>query len=202
MSEQFRTCEEILAQMPEAILAIRRTAFRSLASGVALSIDEAAAIAGIDIGAARKATNLVASVGMAEIQDSKIIGMDGLTSRETQHRLMLGEIARWTWCAYDIVGIAAALDADALGKTSCGACGKEIEIVVRQGRPEASEAVGWLPGADCSNVMAEFCPSALLFCSREHLNEWRSTLEGSSGEALGLDALAERGRIGWHDLVA
>ena len=107
----------------------------------------------------------------------------------------------WTWCAYDIVGIAAALGAEAVGRTQCGACGRPIEVVIREGQPEGQRAVGWLPDESCSNVMAEFCPSALLFCSRAHLDEWRTGQATASGAALDIETLAERGRAFWRQLV-
>lgn len=38
---------------------------------------------------------------------------------------------------------------------------RRIEVVVRAGEPDTNPAVGWLPDASCSSMMAEFCPSAL-----------------------------------------
>lgn len=192
--------DEVLGTMPERTLAVRRASFRHLLSGRAVPLEEVAAAAGLSPASAREAADLVASVGMAETDDGTIVGMDGLTTRRTRHRLVLDGVALWTWCAYDIVGIAAALGADAVGSTECGACRRPLEIVVREGEPEKSTVVGWLPDESCSNVMAEFCPSALLFCSRAHLEEWRRG-GSSSGEALDLSALAERGRTFWAELV-
>lgn len=53
--------------MPEATLAIRRSAFRLLQRGRPLQIDEGADGAGLPVDAAREAVELVASVGMAEL---------------------------------------------------------------------------------------------------------------------------------------
>jgi hypothetical protein len=64
-----------------------------------------------------------------------------------------------------------------------------------------SSAVGWLPGESCTNVMAEFCPSALFFCSTEHLNDWLTAQATTEGEAMDLSALAERGKEEWSQLV-
>ena len=106
------------------------------------------------------------------------------------------------WCAYDIVGIAAALVADAVGSTQCGGCGRGIDVVIRKGRLDGGTGVvGWLPDASCSNVMVEFCPSALLFCSRSHLDQWRAREGSGSGAALDVESLAERGRSDWRQLV-
>jgi hypothetical protein len=201
VNERLSCWDEVLGTMPDATLAVRRAAFRQLLSGRAMAIEEVAAEAGLAGDTAREAADLVASVGMAEIDEGTIIGMDGLTTRRTRHRLVLGGVGLWTWCAYDIVGIAAALGADAVGSTRCGACGREIEVVIRKGRPEGSTAVGWLPDESCSNVIAEFCPSALLFCSRSHLNEWGARESIGSGAALDVESLAERGRSDWRQLV-
>lgn len=165
--------DDVLGSMPEETLAVRRAAFHQLMSGRPARIDSVAEEAGLSPEAARRAADLVVSVGMAEVDDRTIVGMDGLTTRRTRHGLVLGGVGLWTWCAYDIVGIAAALGVDAVGNTTCGACGRPIEVVVREGQPEATTAVGWLPDEPCSNVMADFCPSALLFFSQPHLDEWR-----------------------------
>jgi alkylmercury lyase len=202
LSEGLTTSDKILMRLPGATLAIRRAAFRSLAaSGQPVTIEEAAAIAGLDAEVALEAAELIASVGMAEIDGGTIVGMDGLSTRPTKHRMSLDGVAIWTWCAYDIVGIAAALRADAVGETSCGSCGKVIEIIVRGGEPAPDPVIGWMPQVDCSNVRAEFCPSALLFCSLEHLDAWRSETHAGPGEPMTVAGLAEQGRIGWRELA-
>jgi len=201
MSKSLGCGDEVLGSMPEATLALRRAAFRQLLSGRPALIETVADEAGLSTDAAREAVDLVVSVGMAEVDDGTIVGMDGLTTRRTRHGLVLDGVDLWTWCAYDIVGIVAAVGAGAVGKTQCGACGQPIEVLIREGQPEASSAVGWLPDESCSNVMAEFCPSALLFCSRAHLEEWRAGRDTTSGAALDIEALADRGRSFWHQLV-
>ena len=188
--------------MPEETLRLRRAAFHALLSGQPVSLHRAAAAANLSPEKADEAAQLVASVGMAEINGGTIFGIDGLTTRETRHQVVLNGVALWTWCAYDIVGITAALGANANGTTGCGLCGRRIEVVLRAGEPEPSPAVGWLPDESCSNVMAEFCPSALLFCSRTHLAEWRQMQTGvTSGQALDVASLAARGRADWRPLV-
>ena len=196
-----RSCwDDVLGTMPETTLAVRRAAFRRLLSGHPVDLETVADEAGLSTDAALEAVDLIVSVGMAELEAGMIVGMDGLTTRRTRHGLNLDGVELWTWCAYDIVGIAAALGAEAVGRTQCGACGRSIEVVIREGEPE-STAVGWLPDESCSNVMAEFCPSALLFCSRAHLDEWRTGRATAPGAALDIENLAERGRTFWRQLV-
>ena len=131
-SEHVASCwEAVLGTMPEATLAVRREAFRQLLLGRAPTIDEVAKATGLSMDTAGRAIRLVVSVGMAETIDSAIVGMDGLTTRRTRHRLILADVEMWTWCAYDIVGIAAALGADAVGDTQCGMCERPAEVVIR-----------------------------------------------------------------------
>jgi alkylmercury lyase len=188
--------------MLQAALPVRRAAFRLLLRGQPASIDDLAAVTGLSDPSLRLAVDDVASVGMAERMDDTVIGMDGLSTRPTRHSVTLDGVKLWTWCAYDIVGIAAALGIDAQGRTRCGHCDRSLEVEVRAGEPKDTNIVGWLPSEACSNVMAEFCPSALFFCSLEHLRDWLATSDRREGEASGLIALAERGREEWAELVS
>lgn len=201
MNERARS-NDVLQTMPDETLRIRRAAFRELlGSGRPVPIQQAARDARLEPDRGRHAARLVASVGMAEVIDDHIVGIDGLTTRETTHRLLVNDVALWTWCAYDIVGIAAALRVDATGTTACGYCGETIYVVTREGQPDESSAVGWMPNVSCSNVMTEFCPSALLFCSRSHLDEWRKPRPDDVGQALDMESLVELGRSNWGPLV-
>ena len=185
-----------------ATLPVRRAAFRRLLSGTTISFEELAVTTGSTEEYARETAVKVASVGKAEIDGTQIVGMEGLTTRRTQHCLSIDGVDLCTWCAYDIVGIAASLATDAAGLTHCGMCDREIEVEIRHGDPGEGPVVGWFPTEACSNVRAEFCPSALFFCSIEHLDEWRVRTGAGPGEALDLRVLAQRGREEWAQLVA
>jgi alkylmercury lyase len=74
-------------------------------------------------------------------------------------------------------------------------------VEIRNGDPGESPVVGWLPEEACSNVMAEFCPSALFFCSLPPLEAWRRERAATSGEALDMRSLAQRGREEWAQVV-
>jgi hypothetical protein len=91
--------DEVLETKPEATLAIRRSAFHLLQLGRPVRIEEAADAAGLTVDTALEAAELVASVGMAELDEGTIVGMDGLTTRRTQHQVVLNSIELWTWCA-------------------------------------------------------------------------------------------------------
>jgi len=145
MNEGPSCWDEVLGSMPDATLAVRRAAFRQLLSGRPALIETVADEAGLSTDVAREAVDLVVSVGMAEVDDRTIVGMDGLTTRRTRHALVLDGVGLWTWCAYDIVGIAAALGADAVGNTQCGECGRPLEVVIRVVIPRGAPPWGGYP---------------------------------------------------------
>jgi hypothetical protein len=91
--------DDVLGTMPQETIAVRRAAFHQLLSGQPANIETVADEAGLGVGAAQEAANLVASVGMAEVNDGSIIGMDGLTTRPTRHGVVLNGVQLWTWCA-------------------------------------------------------------------------------------------------------
>lgn len=141
------------------------------------------------------------ATGRAVVDGAGLVGVRGLTVVPGPHRLELGAGTRWTWCAYDLVGIGAALDLDASAATACGRCGRAIEVGIAHGKPSAEgDVVGWLPGRPRSSVIGEFCPSALLFCDPDHLAAWREARPGLRGREAGLDDLAEVGRAAWGDV--
>jgi hypothetical protein len=133
MNEGPSRWDEVLGSMPEATLAVRRAAFHQLLSGRSADIETVADEAGLSTDAAREAVDLVVSVGMAEVDDGTIVGI---------HGLILDGVEVWTWCAYDIVGIAAALGAEAVGKTECGACGGRSRSSSGRASPRARRLGG------------------------------------------------------------
>jgi hypothetical protein len=64
-----------------AALPVRRAAFHELRSGRAVPIEVVASAAGMSLKSVRRSAQDVVSVGMAEMDETTIIGMDGLTTR-------------------------------------------------------------------------------------------------------------------------
>lgn len=64
-------------------------------------------------------------------------GSAGLSLTTRPHRISIDATEFRTWCAYDSVGIAAALRADAAIRTECAVCGKEIALETQAGEPPA-----------------------------------------------------------------
>jgi alkylmercury lyase len=132
-----------------------------------------------------------------------VVAAGGLSVAPAKHQLLLAGRAFWTWCAFDGIGIPAALDMDALLETRCPTCGRQIQVAVVDGQPPpGSPVVGWLPGGACANVQDDFCPEANLFCTEAHLTSWREEAGDPPGTAATLPELAATGRLVWSDVTS
>jgi alkylmercury lyase len=182
--------------------AVSREAFRRLLDAKTPRIEELIEGTGASRRRVTRALDQLVHHGYAVVEDDMVVGMRGLTVRPSRHRMALGDHQFYTWCAYDLIGVTAALEVDAVVGTTCGHCEEPIEVHIRQGQPVDDEKiVGWLPCRTPGRVIEEFCPYANLFCEEEHLLAWRSASEGAEGEIADLSALAEHGREDWGDIA-
>lgn len=144
----------------------------------------------------------LAAKGRAELDDRRrVIGIHGLTLRTTRHRLEHAHQSHHTWCAFDTVGIAAALRLDATSHSDCRTCGRLLTVAIRVGVPDEAGFVLWLPAARGEHLMNEFCASADLYCSIDHLLEGID-IHRRAGHIAELSAAAELGRETWADVAS
>lgn len=129
---------------------VRHVAFEALRMGTAPRLSELAHRTGLD---ARRVRDIVGSLvagGIATTEgdlagDPTVTGADGLTIGPTAHQLVIGGRLLHTWCAFDTVGIPAALAVDAVARTTCPTCSAAIELALSNGQPPPSPVVGWWP---------------------------------------------------------
>lgn len=156
-----------------------------------------AAATGIDRDAADSAVTTMARAGWLDLDDAgRVVGAAGLSLATGPHHLTLGEAAFRTWCAYDSLGIAAALAADAHVETTCGHCGAPISLAFRAGVPDRrGPELLWLAegGAD---LRGSFCTPTVLLCSEAHGAAWAEA-QGGHGALLDLAEGARRGGTDW-----
>jgi hypothetical protein len=98
---------------------------------------------------------------------------------------MLDDAAFRTWCAYDSLGIAAALRADALAETACGQCQAPIGLAFRGGTPERDGPERLWLAEDGDDLRGSFCTPTVLLCGEAHGLAWAKA-RGSRGRLLGL----------------
>ncbi|MGH9030733.1 MAG: organomercurial lyase [Acidimicrobiia bacterium] len=140
--------------------------------------------------------------GRAEIDpDGRLVGIHGLTLRTTRHRFVHDGSAHHTWCAFDSIGIPAALRLDATAHTDCPACQRRITVDIVGGVPDDSAFALWLPASADGNLIANFCAHADLYCSREHLGRNIDTAR-TSGDIADLAAAVSLGCDVWADVAS
>lgn len=186
-------------------LAVQSAGFEAIRQGEALTPTELGFRAHLPAGRAEAACErLLAREALQVTGDGRVDGIAGLTLRPTRHELRFGGASIHTWCAFDSVGIPAALDVDAVARTTCGRCGSPIEVIFAAGDTRQRDCWGWMPALDPDerSLITNFCSKADLFCSREHLDAWWESAGRPAGEPQTMGELLEMGRATWEHCVA
>lgn len=146
--------------------------------------------------------SVLARRGRAELDaEGHLIGMHGLTERVTRHRFTHAGRDHHTWCAFDCVGIPAGLSVDATATTDCPTCGHRLSVDFQRGDAVDEAVALWLPTPErTSDLMKDFCASADLYCSTEHLRQ-RVDVDGSRGRVIRLQEALDLGRETWSDVA-
>lgn len=153
-----------------------------------------------DLGADASVIDELAGRGLIEVaDDGRLLGIHGLSSRPTRHRIERAAGAIHTWCAFDAVGIPAALGINAVAISTCPACGRELGVTLTAGIPTNSDQRIWLPAGGCAHVIDEFCRHADLFCDSAHLDQH---VGGRDGRSVTVGEAAQLGRQVWRDVGA
>jgi alkylmercury lyase len=132
-------------------------------------------------------------------QQGRVLGAAGLTLGDGPHGLATGGHPFRTWCAFDALGIPAALGRDARVATVCGVCGRPIEL--REGRPNGRTSVRLWLSAGGGDMRADFCTPTVLLCSPAHARAWAERY-GGHGRALPLGEAADLGARNWASAAA
>lgn len=167
-----------------------------------IEVADLARTIGIDTVAADGAVATLAQAGWLDLDASgRVVGAAGLSLARGPHRLMLGSTPFRTWCAYDSLGIAAALAADARMATRCGRCEAPIRVTFQRGIPDrAGPECLWLAngGAD---LRGSFCTPTVLLCGDDHGLAWAEVQDGD-GRLLDLVSGARQGGHEWAGCAA
>jgi Alkylmercury lyase len=130
--------------------------------------------------------------------DGSVVGSRGLTIERTQHELELNGESRFTWCAYDTLGIFAALGANGTIRSRTP-LEEQVELEVVDGRPTAADGVVlFFPERQVASVVDEWCPLANFFLNVDAARSWAQE-HGVEGQVLTLTEASERGSADWRD---
>jgi hypothetical protein len=128
----------------------------------------------------------------------QVTGSGGLSLTDGPHRLSIDGAEYRNWCAYDSLGIAAALSADAVIETSCPVCTKRIRVPMVAGEPAANRSERLWLAEGGTDLRADFCAPTVLLCSVDHATEWAER-QGGRGHAVDVTEGARLGREAWAD---
>jgi hypothetical protein len=182
----------------DAARRLRETAFALLLRDRSpLELTDLARLTGLRSEAVGDVVATLAGAGWLDLDDAgRVIGAAGLSLATGPHGLTLGGSPFRTWCAYDALGIAAALEADALVETVCGQCRKPIRIEFQDGVPDRADPERlWLAdGGD--DLRGSFCTPTVLLCGEAHGVLWAESHAGR-GRLLDLADGARQGGSEW-----
>ncbi|MEP6468239.1 MAG: organomercurial lyase [Chloroflexota bacterium] len=139
----------------------------------------------------------LATAGWLDLNaEGRVTGSSGLSLDTGPHRLTLSGAAFRTWCAYDALGIAAALHADAVVETTCGECAAPMALGFDAEIPERAGAERlWLAEGD-DDLRGSFCTPTVLLCGVELGRRWAER-QGGRGHLLDLMEAAQAGARDW-----
>jgi len=144
---------------------------------------------------------LVAAGWIDRDADGQVTGSAGLSLTTGPHRLAIEGAAFRTCCAYDSIGIAAALAADVQIVTECAVCGRTLRIATHAGQPPADRPERLWLATGGSSLRRDFCDPTVLLCSSGHAAVWPDRQQGR-GRAVDLVEAAALGSAGWASCAA
>lgn len=134
-------------------------------------------------------------------ESDAIVGAYPLTTRSTEHRVVLGDRAVRAMCAVDALGAGAMFGTDSVIESRCRACGIAIRVTTKDlgtelDRVEPGAAIVW-SGIRYAGACAatSLCTVIAFFCSEAHLEAWgRTNHPEAVGSRLTLDEALQIGR--------
>ena len=127
----------------------------------------------------------------------RLLGSHGLSVVPTNHELVIDGRRRWTWCAYDAVGILGALEADGRVRSHSPYSGTLIELTFDAGQPAATDAVVFMAEGPCRSVIEDWCPLVNLFEHNQAAVAW-ARQHGISGAARPVAQATRLGVAAWR----
>ena len=180
---------------------VRETAFALLLTGrEPIDTSELGTATGASIATLEAILDELASAGWIDrdqgCEGGRVTGSAGLSLTIGPHRLTMDGATYRTWCAYDAIGIPAALHADAIVETDCAVRGRPITLEMSRGQPAARRSERLWLAAGGSSLRGDFCDPTVLLCSPDHADTWSHRQHGQ-GRAVNLVEGADLGAQAW-----
>jgi alkylmercury lyase len=202
--DDIRTFFDTTQTDPEVVRGVLPAAIGLLAEGRPVSPAEIAAAAALPLARVEMALRDLGDVEWTS--DGRVEGM-GLTPRETPHRIRIGEVDRYAWCAMDTLFFAAILDRRVVVESPDGTTGELVRFEADGRRILAADppaaVVSWFVDPSAEGVRAAVCQFGHFFASRASAEAWltRYPQGGILSLAEALDA-ARRSAVAYFGAVA
>ena len=183
---------------------VEAVAFRELLSTRApVAPATLVAAIGMDEATVGRTIAAVADAGHLRLSaDGDVVGSAGLSVVPSRHLLTVEGERYWTWCAWDAVGILAALGASGLVQSRDPQSGRPVEVAFHDGQPGPTPAVIFMVDLPTySSAHDEWCPLVNLFESDATAGDWADA-SGLAGSVVTVAEAASRGARRWGPLVA
>jgi len=156
--------------------------FRELAKGEPVAVPQFAEALGVPV---NEAEALVKDSGLRRIiyagEDGRVVGMWGLSTARTHHRLTINGRTVWAWCAGDTLFLPEVLDETAVVESRDPESGELVRLTISPARIEAVEpkdvTLSFLRPdtvdfTSAIQIMATACHYIFFFASRASGERW------------------------------
>lgn len=191
--DDIRTFFDTTQADPATLRSVLPATVRLLAEGRAVSVAEIAGASGVSLEQAETALRDLGDVEWTP--DGRVEGA-GLTPRPTPHRIRIGEVDRYAWCAMDTLYFAAMLDRRVEVESPDGSTGEALRFeadgrhILAAGPP--SIVVSWFVDPSEEGVRAAACQFGHFFASGESAAGW--VAKYPQGGVLSLEEALEAAR--------
>lgn len=177
---------------------VRESAFALLlTSREPVDTDKLGAAVGTHVATLEAMLDELVSAGWVDRDErGRVTGSAGLSLTTGPHRLTIDGAPYRTWCAYDAIGIPAALRTDASLETDCAVCGRSISLEMANGQPADGRAERLWLAAGGANLRGDFCDPTVLLCSPHDAEAWSDRQHGQ-GRVVTLTEGADLGAQAW-----
>lgn len=201
-------CDEVASEGQRDagnVRAVRNAAFRLLlAGGAPVSLEEIATSTDLPEGEVLDAVEALEARGRTQRDPlGRVVTCGGLSVEPTRHRIEVDGMTRWTMCAYDALGVLAALGGGGRVLSESPLDETQIEIRFAEGSPGDGDAVlFYAEGYEtCGSVYDEWCPLVNLFPRLEDAERW-AELHQVTGRVRSLADATTSAAAEWRPLVA
>jgi alkylmercury lyase len=171
--DDIRTFFDTTQTDPQAVRGVIPAAIRLLAEGRPVTSAEIAETSGLPVDRVETALRELGDIEWTP--DGRIEGM-GLTPRETSHRIRIGEVERYAWCAMDTLFFAAFLDRRVEVESPDGTTGELLRFEADGRRilaaDPASIVVSWFVNPAAEGVRAAVCQFGHFYASADRAAAW------------------------------